>query len=147
MVSVFSITQEYRCLCLCLGAATCSSFLQSASAWVLWGRGCCTRASFAHISPSKQGLRQSNSLLLLLATSRAAWPPLCRSNVYTVSESLPVAAMMEDLSWRTGGNSLLGFRSYSIFCVYDLMAISRCIFQVRLEQEFHLKAIVVILRR
>lgn len=80
MVLVFFITQGYGCLCFHLGAATCSSFLQSVSAWVLWGRAPAAEPLPIHHTANKAS---NSNLLLLLATSRAAWPSLCRGVIYT----------------------------------------------------------------
>lgn len=68
--SIFHHSGVCVCLCVFVFAATCGSFLQSVSAWVLWGKASAAEAR-SHTSHSKQGLLQQNSLLLLLATSSA----------------------------------------------------------------------------
>lgn len=64
----------------------CGSFLQSVSAWVLWGEASAAEAP-SHTSHSKQGPQQQNSLLLLLATSSAV-PAVQSSSLASAQQHL-----------------------------------------------------------
>lgn len=77
MVSVFFIIYDCACLCVLVCAATRGSFLQSVSAWVLWGNASAAEAP-SHTSHCKQDLLQQNSLQLLLVTSGAV--PVAQSS-------------------------------------------------------------------
>lgn len=55
MISVFFITPVCACSGVFVCAATCSLFLQSVSAWVLWGKASAAEAH-SHTSHCKQGL-------------------------------------------------------------------------------------------